>query len=85
LKTTKTRREAAEIFLETTRPRTENPAKNSLWGVNVISPVVPRRGGRAGGRIRASVTHSSRDEHGTLVAQFVSQAHGSISDGCTYR
>ena len=32
LKTTKTRREAAEFFLETTRPRTENPAKNSLWG-----------------------------------------------------
>ena len=32
LKTTKTRREAAEFFLETTRPRTENPAKNSLRG-----------------------------------------------------
>ena len=40
LKTTKTRREAAEIFLETTRPRTENSAKISLWeGLNVISPV----------------------------------------------
>ena len=38
LKTTKTRREAAEIFLETTRPRTENPAKKSLRGGLMVSP-----------------------------------------------
>ena len=37
LKTTKTRREAAEIFLETTRPRTENPAKISLRGGSLLS------------------------------------------------
>ena len=38
LKTTKTRREAADFFLETTRPRTENPANNSLWGGLMLSP-----------------------------------------------